>query len=82
MKRNTLYTIFYWVMAIAICLIICLDVEDRGYYVFVAIAIISFVLSYLTGRIRCGKCGKMINQKEQNFKYCPYCQSELDKNNE
>lgn len=37
----TLYTIFYWVMAIAICLIICLDVEDRGYYVFVAVAAVS-----------------------------------------
>ena len=60
----TLYTIFYWVMAIAICLIICLDVEDRGYYVFVAIAIISYVLSYSTGRVRCGKCRKMVNQKD------------------
>lgn len=80
MKRNILYTIFYWVMAIAICVIICLDVEDRGYYVFVAIAIISFALSYFTGRVRCSKCGKIINQREQNFKYCPYCQSALAKN--
>lgn len=78
MRKNIFYSIFYWVMTVAICMIICLNVNDRGYYIWVTIAITSFIFSYLTERVHCSRCGKTIHQKWQNFKYCPYCRAELN----